>query len=136
MSESKAVSAVMSKLKDVLGPVPLAVENQRFPELPSNGLWAAAFYLPASCRPVTLGQGGYDRLEAITQLDLNAPLQSGTFELRELADEVRGHFTAGTSLTYNGQEVRIRSCETSPGREVDNCYRVSLSIGWYSHINR
>ena len=136
MSESKAVSAVMTKVQTALGSVLLAAENQRFPELPSNGLWAAAFYLPIGCRPVTLGVEGYDRLEAITQVDLNAPLQSGTFGLRELADTVRQHFTAGTSLTYNGQEVRIRSCETSSGREVGNCYRVSLSIEWYSHINR
>lgn len=136
MSESKAVSAVMTQVRVALGAIPLAVENQRFPELPPNGLWAAAFYLPAGCRPITLGAEGYDRLDAVTQLDLNAPRHSGTFELRELADTVRQHFTAGTSLAYNGQEVRIRSCETSPGREVDNCYRVSLSIEWYSHINR
>lgn len=136
MSESKAVSAVMTQVQAALGSVPLAAENQRFPELPSDALWAAAFHLPVGCRPATLGAEGYDRLEAITQLDLNAPLQSGTFELRKLADEVRQHFTAGTSLAYNDQEVRIRSCETSPGREVDNCYRVSLSIEWYSHINR
>lgn len=101
-----------------------------------DGLWLQLFNLRGDSVPVTLGDQGEDENRGVLQIDVNFPKGRGTGTVTKKADEFANFFTAGKSLSYNAQVVKIVSCSLNPGRYVGGYYRVSLSIRYYARTTR
>lgn len=101
-------------------------------EIPADSLWLQCYNQPSGTAPATLGDQGEDECRGFFQIDINVPKNKGTGEALNKADEFASAFTAGKSLFYNAQEVRITRTSLSPGRYVGNFYRVSLSVFYYA----
>lgn len=113
----------------------IAYENIVFD--PPNGIpWAKVFFMPNPPVVASLGTTGSDLVDGFVQIDLNWPQNSGTFDIGEVAEQIRNLFTAGSRPAYCGQEVVIKSCGRSQGRIVNGFYRISVTITFYAHINR
>lgn len=136
MSFSKIRSALIQGAQAVnLGGIPMAFENAAFNK-PANSPWASVFVLPNQPSVGSLGSGGTDVHTGIMQVDVNVPVGSGESVILQKADAVSAYFTAGKRLIYNAQEVLVRSCGRSSGRNVDGWYRISLTIDWYAQTPR
>lgn len=102
----------------------------------SDTLWLQVHNLRAGSEPVTLGDKGEDDHRGVLQIDINAPKGKGSAEALQKADELAGLFTAGKSLLYNAQEVRVIRATVSPGVYVGNFYRLVLSVFYYARTVR
>lgn len=114
--------------------VPIKTENAPF-EKPT-AMWLAAWYMPNVPQGVTAGDGGYDEVTGIFQVDVNVPLNSGTKDARLMADKIVNLFPSGHNLVYNNAWVRPRQVGRTQGREVDGWWRVSVTVVWYSRLQR
>lgn len=92
--------------------------------------WAAVFHLPASSDVDTLGAGGEDVHLGIFQVDINVPENTGTAVLLQHAQSLRTYFYAGRTVSYGGQDVRIRSVSRGAIRKDGAWNRVSVSISY------
>ncbi len=113
----------------------LSFENVAY-EPPSGEAWAKIYFMPTDPIVATLGDEGQDRVDGLVQIDLNFPLNQGTADIGEMATRIRNLFTVGSRPAYCGQEVVIKACGRSQGREVNGFYRISVSVYFYAHINR
>lgn len=107
-------------------------ELEAYPE----GLWLQLFNMRAESAPITLGDKGEDNHPGVLQIDINYPKGHGTGHVLQKADELAAFFTAGKSLSYNTQEVKVQSSSLSSGRYVGGYYRVSLTINYYARTTR
>lgn len=114
--------------------LPTAFENQPFTK--PTGPWAALWYMPADTQPVTASSLGQDEVVGVLQIDLNYPLNTGTMESREMADKIADHFPVGYGLVYNSFVVKPTYVHRGRGREVDGWWKTSITIGFYSRLNR
>lgn len=129
-------SALMIALTSMNLGLEIDGENLTF-DVPNDGsLWLKATNLPNLPSVATLGDEGQDLHNGIFQVDINAPIGTGTELILTYADLISAYFTAGRQLTYDDTVVRIVSCGRSNGRKVDNWYRVSMSIEWFTHDGR
>lgn len=113
----------------------IAWENVAF--TPPNGSpWARFFFVPSQPAVVTLGTNGADEITGFVQVDLNYPLGTGDGAAQAKYDAMCAVFKAGARFAHGGETVIIRSCGRSQGREIDNTYRVSVTIYFYSQVNR
>lgn len=138
MSIHKVKSALVKGFTDanLVSVERVAWENKAFTP-PADGFWASVFFLPAADTPVaTLGPTGRDEASGVLQIDLNYPTGNGDKDAGEMADSVRALFKAGSRFPFSGIEVIVSSSGRSPGRVVGNYWRVSVSVYFYSHINR
>ncbi len=101
-----------------------------------DGLWIQLHNLRGESDPVTIGTYGEDNHPGVLQIDINYPKNKGTGTVLEKADELASFFTAGKSLVYNTQKVKVLSCSVGPGRYVGGYYRVILSITYYARTTR
>lgn len=115
--------------------IPVQYENSPF-EKPSASPWAAVWYFPSVSEGVTAGPNGYDELRGFFQVDINIPLNTGTAPSKELVNKVMQGFPSGYALMYNGGWVKPTSVSRSPGREIDGWWRVSVTVYWYSRLQR
>lgn len=129
--EKALINAVLS----VDNVTPCGMPAAELDEYP-DGLWLQLFNLRAESSPVTLGDAGEDNHPGVLQIDINYPKGKGTGDVLSKADEFASFFTAGKSLLYNTQEVKVLSSSLSPGRYVGGYYRVSLSINYYARTTR
>lgn len=113
-----------------------AFENQKFTKPDTATPWAAVWYIPNTPSAVTAGAFGQDEATGIFQIDLNYPLYSGTQAQRLMVDKISNSFPSGYDLVYNGFWVRPRAVGRTEGREVDGWWRVSITVTWYSRLNR
>lgn len=113
----------------------IAWENVPFVP-PNDVAWCAFHFVPSQPDVATLGDAGRDEVTGFVQLDLNYPSGLGDKDAADKFDALRNVFTAGAKFSYNGVEAVIRSCGRSNGRIVNNCYRVPVTIAFYSQINR
>lgn len=136
-SKTKVRSALLKMLTDsaILPVGKVAFENVAFTP-PSAQPWFSVFYIPSEPQVATLGAGGEDRVEGFLQIDLNYPTGTGEAALNAKYDELQSCFTAGARALYQGQEVVIVSCGRSGGRNVDSCFRVSVTVRFYANVNR
>lgn len=138
MSDYKVRAALVQGYLAAMAPTvpPTEYENTKF-EVPANAtLWTAVHLLPASSRVATLGTGGEDEDRGLLQIDINVPNGNSEKDLIQTADKLKSYFTAGRDLSYNGVTVVIVSRVLSPGRRVDVWWRRSLTITYYTRINR
>lgn len=103
---------------------------------PPSALWLALHLLPTLSEPVTLGENGEDNHEGLFQIDINYPLNSGLGEVLLMADRIAKDYVAGTTLTYNGSQVKIMGSSLSPGRVAGGFYKASLTIRYYARSIR
>lgn len=111
----------------------VAHENARF-NRPAKLPWAQLTFLPTTPSQAELGNDGLHRMDGVFQIDLNYPVNTGAGEVGAKYDQIRQAYRQAGTLTYSGQVVTIRSCGRSPGRLVDNAYRVSLTVYWYAYF--
>lgn len=116
--------------------LPTAEENVPFVK-PTNGSpWAQATIICNQPSVASLGAAGTDAHDGILQLDLNYKLGTGEAAVTAKADQLAGFFKAGERLSYQSIELTVLSCGRSRGREVDNWYRVSVTVAWSARVPR
>jgi hypothetical protein len=113
----------------------VAFENVTF-DPPNAEPWAKLTFMPTQPSVATLGDAGQDEVLGFLQIDLNYPKDSGTQAARLKFEAIRNVLKAGAKFSYGSEVVTIRSCGCSQGRIVNNYYRVSVTVNFYSHINR
>lgn len=111
-------------------------ENVDFIPPADSSDWAAIWILPAPVAVDSLGAQGQDEHLGVFQIDLNTLWGTSTHNLDAYADIVQSYFVAGRRLTYNGQDVLVRSCSPSMKRKVDTWCRLSMSVYWQAWVNR
>lgn len=101
-----------------------------------QALWLQLHNLRAISNPVTLGDQGEDNHPGVLQIDINYPEGKGSKQVLSKSDEFASFFTAGKSLLYNAQEIKVLSCSVGPGRYVGGYYRVSVTVNYYARTVR
>ena len=114
---------------------PVRWENVAFQE-PENDYWCAVGFWPSEPEVVTLGNEGQEEMQGWLQVDLNAPANNGESVLLEAYDKLRAMFTPGISFLDSGVTTTILSCGRSPGRRVDENYRISVTIRFRARYNK
>lgn len=127
--------ALITAVQSVDNVTPCGMPGAELAEYP-DGLWLQLFNMRADSTPVTLGDAGEDNHAGFLQIDINYPKGQGTGDVLGKADEFASFFTAGKSLLYNTQEVKVISCSLSSGRYVGGYYRVSLTVNYYARTTR
>lgn len=114
-----------------------AVEYDNAPVAKSAGTkWARVWFFPSDQVPATIGVSGYNRIDGILQINLNYPVGVGDSAARSDVATVLAGFELGQNLTRNSQRVRVKSCSGTQGRNVDDLWRISITVGWYAQIAR
>lgn len=127
--------ALIKAVESVDSVTPMGHPNKELKTLPS-GLYLQVNNVRAGSDPVTLGDEGEDEHLGFLQIDINYPKDKGTKAVLEKADEFSSFFTAGKSLLYNQQEVKVLSSFAGPGRYVGGYYRISLTVNYYARTTR
>lgn len=127
--------ALIKAVRQVDNTTPMGYPNDELEDKP-DGLWLQLHNLRSTSVPVTLGDVGEDNHPGLLQIDINYPQNKGSKQVLLKADEFASFFTAGKSLSYNAQEVKVLSSSLSPGRYVGGYYRVSLTVNYYARTTR
>lgn len=113
----------------------IAFENKKF-NPPAGKPWAKLTFVPVQPVVATLGLEGRDRIQGFMQVDLNYLEDIGEAAILAKFEELRNTFTVGKRFAYDTDEVVIQSCGRSQGRIVNNYYRISVTVYFYSDIKR
>lgn len=137
MSAATAKDAITAAVLAELGGTPVARENYAF-QKPTNAKWARLTFIPNLPSVLTLGQEGDDLGDGIVQVDFIYPAGIGDQQASADSERFRSAFKAGASFVSqaDGQAISIRKCGRSVGRIEDNWFIVSVTIEWYSLIQR
>ena len=135
MNISSIRSALVQAYELVGLGLPTAYSNAAFTP-PASGLWAKFSFLPTQPQASTLGEGGFDTIVGVAQIDLNTLMGSGEKELFDAGNALRNHFVAGLELEYDQALTKIVSSGMSQGRTIDSFYRISFTIEWHSQLQR
>jgi len=135
VSLAKVRSALVQGFTDAALGFPFASENKKFTP-PANAPWCELFYFPGEPVMATLGANGMDQIDGYLQVNINVPLDSGTGVAMAKADILRDYFFGGRTLTYGGQEVRIKAAGTKPGFPTDKAFKTPTVIQFYAQILR
>jgi len=127
--------ALIAAVESVDSTTPLGHPNKEL-KTPPSSLWLQLNNVRSITEPATLGDEGEDNHLGFLQIDINCPKDKGTKDVLEKADEFSSFFTAGKSLLYNQQEVKVLSCSLGAGRYVGGYYRISLTINYYARTTR
>ena len=103
---------------------------------PPDGLWLQLHNIHAESTPATLGNVGEDNHPGLFQIDINYPQNKGSGVSLAKADEFATFFTAGKSLLYNAQTVKVLSSTLDPARYVGGYYRLSFTVKYYARTTR
>jgi hypothetical protein len=114
---------------------PVRWENVAFQE-PESGYWAAVGFWPGEPETATLGGEGQEELTGWLQVDLNAPPNNGEAALLDAYADLRAAFPPGEAFLDSGVTTTIISCGRSPGRRVDENYRISVTIRFRARYNK
>jgi hypothetical protein len=98
--------------------------------------WAAVYYMPANQQAVSAGSLGLDRETGALLINVSVPRNKGDIVLRAIRDAARAYFITGQTFTQNSQSARVMGCQISPFRDVDNWYRVSLTVVYRAEFTR
>lgn len=106
-------------------------------EADKSGLWLNLHHMRAASNVATLGAGGQDNHKGLLQVDVNVPMNQGSKEALEKADEIASYYTAGKRLS-TGEVPRVVVVNTtiSTGRETGQFYRVSVTMEYYARTKR
>lgn len=134
MSYKKIRSALVAEWEALNLGLPISYENRKF-EPKAGQAWSRFTILPNDAEAVTMGRNGEDEITGLLQVDLFHPVEAGTGAALDIADAVRAAFWVGRRISYQGQEVVIRSSGISPGWEVSasGVSAGTTSTGWHRH---
>ena len=127
--------ALIQSALSVDNTTPASFPNKELKDTP-DGLWLQFNNVRSESNPATLGDAGEDNHLGFFQIDINYPANKGSKAVLEKADQFSSYYTAGKSLVYNAQEVKVLSCSLSPGRYVGGYYRTSLTVNYYARTTR
>lgn len=82
-------------------------------------------FLPGDTEQVSLGASGKDETNAIYQVDVVSPRGAGR---TNIPDAIADHFARGSTLTYNGTTLRVRSVSIGPAINDGAWHFVPVSI--------
>lgn len=134
MSLADVKSALLVELEAQTSGIPKAYPNKKFTP-PNDGQWLNVTFNPSETTPVSAFKG-QDQHDGFLQVDFNTPIDLGDGDLLTQVTALQAYFTAGKIFAYNSQEVKILSTAISPGRVLDNFYRISATIRWYARTQR
>lgn len=103
---------------------------------PENEIWVALHNLRGNSRVASLGDNGENHNPGILQIDINNKKGRGSGDVLAVVDQIIGQLNAGSTITENGQKIRITNASVSPGRYVGGFYRVSISLNYYARTIR
>jgi len=123
-------AAFDNRLQSMSGGYDIAWPNIEF-EPDAGTTFLRPAFLPADTLQVGLGSDGLDDTRGIYQIDVVTPAGSGR---TTISDEVADFFKRGTTLSFNGVNIRIRSASIGPAiREgAWNFIPVSVSFQTYT----
>lgn len=127
MSFTDIDGALIAAYQDIGLDLETAYDNMHF-NPPRGCHWAQVSVVPATSGPVTGFDMGRDLHTGFMQIDFNVPLNEGTADLRDYAQQVYEHFTAGKGFTRNSQTVLIVRCERTNARRVDDWMRLTMTV--------
>lgn len=135
MSLAKVRSALMEGYAAANLGLSSASENKKF-DPPAGTAWAEVYFMPGTPVMATIGAQGMDELQGYLQVNINVPLDTGTAVSMAKADALRAYLYGGRTLTYQGQEVRIKTVGTKPGFPTDSAFKTPTLIEFYAQIPR
>ena len=114
--------------------ISVAWENKKFNPV-TGTKYIRETLLPADTVQAELGTTGMDETLGIYQVDIFAPTDSdlGKSEAINIADGVADQFIRGSSLTYNGVNVRIRNVSRGSGTVDGAWFIVPIFISFRSY---
>lgn len=129
--------ALVAAVNTVDASTPRGYPNKPLPDDDKpDGLWLQLHNMRSESTPVTLGDAGEDNHPGFLQVDINYPQNKGSKQVLAKADTIAAFFTAGKTLSYNAQEVKVLLCSVGPGRDVGGYYRVSVTVNYYARTTR
>lgn len=115
----------------------VSIEYENAPVTPAaNTKWIQIYTIEENPRVDTLGNGGYNRVDAVTQVTINYPVGTGVGASETDYDTLQEAFKAGTSITTSGQVVTFDNVARTTGTVGSLWYKVHFSINWYAFISR
>jgi hypothetical protein len=122
-------AALDTKLATLTG-TPVAFPN--IPYEPKAGTaYIRANFLPSETQQASMGDNGKDLTTGLYRLSLFVPKGSGRpSQLDTLGDL----FKRGTTLTYNGVNVRVRAVSIGSPLETDSAwYSIPVTVNFYTY---
>jgi len=111
---------------------PIAYENIEYkPVIGTMFLRATA--LPPNTEQAGLGTGGLERHEGIFQVDVFAPIDRSKATALAEADSIANYFQRGSTLTYNGVNVRLYTSNLGPGLRDGSWFILPVFIDYLSY---
>lgn len=115
----------------------VAIEYENAPVTPApNTKWIQIYSLGGRPRVDTLGAGGDNRADQITQVTINYPIGTGSQAAETDYEALQAQFKAGSSLTQDGQVVEFDNVDMSTGSVGTLWFKVHFSINWHAFIPR
>jgi hypothetical protein len=131
MSLDLVQEALFTAVRTVLGSIPTQWPNQTV--APTSDTRAKVTF---ACTTRRWNTAQDDYVEGEVQVVLGYHNNTGTRAATQQAEAFRVAFPSGKVLTSGQQTARIRYCGPSPGRQADNWYQVTVTLGWSALIPR
>jgi len=122
------IRAALDTQLDTLG-LTVAYENVSY-EPVEGSPYVRATLLPAETEQLTLGATGKDRHTGLYQIDVI--FAAGDSAVTATPDTIADAFKRGSSFTYNGLTVSIRSASIDSGRREAGWFIVPVIIRYYA----
>jgi hypothetical protein len=127
------ISGALDGHLDTMTDLPdVAWENGDFQPI-KDELYLRASVLPGDTVQGGLGDEGLDEHLGIYQVDIAAPAGAYKSAAYIMADKVADHFKRGSTVSYNGVNVRIRNVSRDVAGREDGWYIFPVSITYFSH---
>lgn len=109
-------------------PSGLAWENVPFEPTPGSA-WLRFTLIPISQRPTDVTAAGLKRIDALFQVDVFVPVDTGPKAAEDLAEAVIAAYAPGDPLTSNGVSVQVEYAEVNSAAVYEpSWYTVSVTI--------
>lgn len=122
-------AALMTRLSTLSSSPPVAWPNVEYSPT-ADTEYLQVNFLPVGTDQASLGTSGKDLTNGILQIDVVTPAGTGR---TTTIDSVADHFARGTTVSYNGVSVRVRSVSQSPAIFDGGWYRVPVTINFYTY---
>ena len=131
MSHRKISAALSTHLAAMPSLPSVSWENAPF-EPVAGTVYLSENYLPATTTEVGIADDSSNQFIGVYQVSVHANSGDYKLEAQTLADNVTAHFARGTSLTYEGQSVRIEVSSIANALQEGDRYMIPVSINWRS----
>lgn len=126
-------AALAGRLNTLSGLPPVAWMNRKYEPVPGT-LFLRETVLPAEAFQAEQGDSGRDLHSGIYQVDVFSPVDQGKNAAIVQADAIADHFSRGTTLTYNGINVRLTRTSLGAGFNDGAWWIVPVNIRYQSYL--